>query len=469
MNKVFVLLFSIMLLSCFGKDQNKTTVSESEKVTNQNSYEKISNKSNVKSNSSLAIAQFVSSKSPLNLIFFKASERSFLNIDEQYFNIDWNYKIDNDVINTDEILLFKNNAEYIILIPTFSEEFPTFQTIGITNDGNFVDYGLHTYSGQDYEKLGNTSFDKVDYQIKKLKNELRIYAVVNQKEILLSDYSKSITSKNNEITAPERDEVEKLQKQNIAENGRETTHRLLADLDSDGKKDNIEVNFKSKNIDVSENLKKTIFFANEALVIQKEFEDNNPHDIKNYKYFFKDFNNSIILEKIEFKRETYAEQLDLCKINFTYFPNKTIYFSEVDFFNQKFLNSLNRNISLNDAIDITKKVNQDYHCTSNVSEKELESLLKKISLSDVSVNQYNNLAYYLEQNQQYNESKYLLETILKTYPNRVVAWLNYGDVMWELNEKSKAKSAYQKYKSLMKSQGKNLSKIPINIENRIKE
>ncbi|GEM_PF-3961363 len=39
MNKVFVLLFSIILLSCFGKDQNKTTLSK-EEVTSQNSYEK---------------------------------------------------------------------------------------------------------------------------------------------------------------------------------------------------------------------------------------------------------------------------------------------------------------------------------------------------------------------------------------------------------------------------------------------
>ncbi|WP_333852042.1 tetratricopeptide repeat protein [Epilithonimonas sp.] len=444
-------------------------MSESEKVTNQNSYEKISNKSTVKSNSSLAIAQFASAKRPLNLIFFKESERSFLNTSEQYFDINWNYKIDNNVINTDEILLFKNNAEYIILIPTFSEEFPTFQTIGITNAGNFVDYGLHTYSGQDYEKLGNISFDNVDYQIKKLKNELRIYAVVNQKEILLSDYSKSNQSKNNDITASEKNEVEKLQKQNIVENSKEVAHKIVVDLDSDGKKENIEVNFKKKSIDVSENLKKEIFFSNEALVIQKEFEDNNPHDISNYKYFFKEFNNSIILEKVEFKRETYAEQVDLCHINFTYFPNKIIYLSEVDFFNQKYLNSLNRNISLKDAIEITKKVNQNYQCTSNISEQELEYMLTKIALSNVSVNEYNNLAYYLEQNKQYSASKYLLETILEKYPHRVVAWLNYGDTLWELNEKSRAKSAYQKYKSLMKSQGKDLSKIPLNIEDRIKQ
>lgn len=43
------------------------------------------------------------------------------------------------------------------------------------------------------------------------------------------------------------------------------------------------------------------------------------------------------MEKVEFKWETYVENKDICKLNYTYIAKDRIYFSQVDFFNKKFL------------------------------------------------------------------------------------------------------------------------------------
>ena len=58
--------------------------------------------------------------------------------------------------------------------------------------------------------------------------------------------------------------------------------------------------------------------------------------------------------------------------------------------------------------------------------------------------------------------------VIEKDPNRVVVYLNIADCYWELNQKEKAKQNYQKYLSLMKSQKKDLKKIPKRVYERIK-
>jgi hypothetical protein len=82
---------------------------------------------------------------------------------------------------------------------------------------------------------------------------------------------------------------------------------------------------------------------------------------------------------------------------------------------------------------------------------------------------YNEQAYNLEQQGKYQEAvDILLEKVLHVSPNRVVAYLNLADAYWGLNEKEKAKENYQKYIELMKSQQKDLSKIPQRVYDRLK-
>ena len=79
----------------------------------------------------------------------------------------------------------------------------------------------------------------------------------------------------------------------------------------------------------------------------------------------------------------------------------------------------------------------------------------------------NDKAYFLEKINQNKTSAYILEKIIEKKPERVVAWLNLGDVYWKLNKKEEAKEKYKKYISLMKSQNKDLKKIPARVNERI--
>lgn len=76
------------------------------------------------------------------------------------------------------------------------------------------------------------------------------------------------------------------------------------------------------------------------------------------------------------------------------------------------------------------------------------------------INAINDKAFYLER-LNYNKAAYfLLKIILLKAPDRAVAWLNMGDVCWSLDHTSEAQKSYEQYISLMKSQGKEISKIP---------
>lgn len=299
-------------------------------------------------------------------------------------------------------------------------------------------------------------------------NDVASQQVVTQRKGYEKLSNKSSIKSNGATIAPnEKNELKTLKKQTLNEHSKITTQNITLDLDSDGHKENFVVNFNDGTIKGNKNSEREIFFDKKSLIIQKEFEDNNPHDLINYKYYFNELNNSVILEKVEFKKETSVENVDLCKLNYTYFPKDKIYLSQVDFFNTQFLHELVRDINLKEAIEITTKTNQKYNCTSPLSTKELDFLIEKSVLDNNSVNSYNNLAYYLEQNKQYRESVFLLKNILGKYPTRVVSWINYGDSLWGMNDKLQAKEAYKKYISLMKSQNKDSSKIPKRVYDRI--
>lgn len=102
-------------------------------------------------------------------------------------------------------------------------------------------------------------------------------------------------------------------------------------------------------------------------------------------------------------------------------------------------------------------MNYNLNNTDNIKQFYIENMDK-----------LNNTAYYFERSKNYKESIFLLKEIIKKEPNRVVAWLNIADAYWGNNQKREAKEAYQKYISLMKSQKKDLKKIPQRAQERSK-
>jgi len=79
----------------------------------------------------------------------------------------------------------------------------------------------------------------------------------------------------------------------------------------------------------------------------------------------------------------------------------------------------------------------------------------------------NDIAYYLEEAHIYEESIFILNSIIQKDPTRIVAYLNLGDSYWETGDKLKAKENYKKYIELMKSQNKDLKKIPKQVWERV--
>jgi tetratricopeptide (TPR) repeat protein len=82
---------------------------------------------------------------------------------------------------------------------------------------------------------------------------------------------------------------------------------------------------------------------------------------------------------------------------------------------------------------------------------------------------YNDIGYYLEQAECYEEAIYVLRKVLDQYPDRVVAYLNIADAYWGRSDTEEAGKSYRKYLELMKSQGKDLSRIPKRVYERVEK
>ena len=80
---------------------------------------------------------------------------------------------------------------------------------------------------------------------------------------------------------------------------------------------------------------------------------------------------------------------------------------------------------------------------------------------------YNYGAYNLIEGENFNEARIILLDIVNFSPDRVVAYLNLGDAQQGFDDNENAKKSYLKYISLMKSQGKDLNKIPKRVYERI--
>lgn len=98
----------------------------------------------------------------------------------------------------------------------------------------------------------------------------------------------------------------------------------------------------------------------------------------------------------------------------------------------------------------------------------IDQVLNTLFLDDNTLEDYNNIAYYLEKSKMYKESAYLLEKIIEKFPDRTVAYFNLGDAYYGLRQKDKAIKTYQTYIDQMKKKGWE-NKIPKRVLDRVKE
>lgn len=100
---------------------------------------------------------------------------------------------------------------------------------------------------------------------------------------------------------------------------------------------------------------------------------------------------------------------------------------------------------------------------------DINKMITEVPIKDDNIDQYNNLAYYLYKTKNGNQfAIVILKQIIQKYPQRTVAYLNLADSLWKAGRKDEACVNYKEYLLLMKSQKKDLNKVPKYVEERIK-
>lgn len=133
----------------------------------------------------------------LSIVLFKESEKTVLNVADKQLQVSLDYTYNNDEtsIITKNIYLFRKSNNYVILLPSYTEEFITFQMICFTRNGVFKDLGFYTYDYKVFSKIKNVSFDKIKYTIKEDNTIPQIYLLYNNQSIAFNSFRKSEVKK----------------------------------------------------------------------------------------------------------------------------------------------------------------------------------------------------------------------------------------------------------------------------------
>lgn len=154
--------------------------------------------------------EFFGLKFPFSLVYFKESEKCFILVNEKHsLLVDLEPSLNDSLkFSTGNILLFKRENNYFLMLPTYSEEFPTFQLIEFNKAGAFDNLGFHTFRYDDIKSFDNVV--DIQYDLREKNNLPRIYTKSTPKILL----SKVELRKNNTVRLSkyERNELETLRR-----------------------------------------------------------------------------------------------------------------------------------------------------------------------------------------------------------------------------------------------------------------
>jgi hypothetical protein len=179
------------LLSC-NKSPSQTANNVTKKNTPTTVYETVALKPIIsKDDDKIIIHQLKNNIISLDMYSFKGGD-SFLEVNGNVLN----FPIAFDFINSEdfdtakEIILFKQNNKYIILLPTFSEGFTTFIMLEFSQEGSYKYLGNHTYNSQVFNQIKDIAPEKRIYFLKEDKTKTpRIYIKYLNKDLLFSEVS----------------------------------------------------------------------------------------------------------------------------------------------------------------------------------------------------------------------------------------------------------------------------------------
>jgi hypothetical protein len=176
---LYLLVFTVSFLSSCGNE------SIDEKTSTPN-YQSVKFDLTTTENEEVAYFEISNTSFPIHLIFFKESGNTFIEVNNNTLLVDLETRSgDGFSTKKGQLALFKNKVGYILMFPTFTEEFPDFQLLGLSKNGEFSNYGWHTYSYDAVEKM-NKKFTEVDYKIKERNDTLRVY-LKQDNDVLLSE------------------------------------------------------------------------------------------------------------------------------------------------------------------------------------------------------------------------------------------------------------------------------------------
>jgi hypothetical protein len=138
------------------------------------------------------------------------------------------------------------------------------------------------------------------------------------------------------------------------------------------------------------------------------------------------------------------------------------------FYDEK--STLNRLIEMGlcASIDSPSNLEKALKDNQNISIDKLyvDNQILLYPLDKNTVTSYNNNAFYLGKENRYDVAIYILNKVIDKYPNRMVAYINLGDLHWDNGSKKEAVKIYQDYIQKMNALGKE-GKIPEKILKRV--
>ncbi|WP_312392699.1 hypothetical protein [Chryseobacterium sp.] len=145
-----------------------------------------------------------------------------------------------------------------------------------------------------------------------------------------------------------------------------------------------------------------------------------------------------------------------------YTPNKKLYLQD------SVKNKITSETIFNSEYEKMRTMKNLKSYSFNYSYENLSLLIKEKPITNNTLDKYNNLAFYIAQTKEGSfKAIYLYNEILDKFPTRVVTYLNLGDCYWNIGIEDLAKENYKKYIALMKSQNKDLKKIPKQVWERV--
>lgn len=174
-NSVYLLFFltTFLLGSCRESDVKEDVVSAA--------YEDLKVDNQVVDGDDVLQVKFLNLSYPVELIQFKESERTFIKSSESFQCIEFDWR--NSGI--DDISFYKAGDEYVMLFPTYTEEFITPCLISIQENGAPKDLGAHTFSYSDFDRA-NESASQQKFVLKNVNDTIRVFQSGSKSDVMLS-------------------------------------------------------------------------------------------------------------------------------------------------------------------------------------------------------------------------------------------------------------------------------------------